>query len=305
MSDHVDDRVKRKYNVVQKLGKRLVLHASLATPGRPACQRTIAVLAIRDFHVATTLRPSLTPDFAPTLSLWAAPDPYFGESATTVALKKIFDAFQNSTDAQRTYREIMLLQALSHGNIVRWYRAPEILLGSTSYSEGLDMWAVGCIVGELFVGKPVFPGSSTINQLERVCAITGMPSTEDVDAIKSRHAATMVGSLPHIEKKPMPQMFPTAPADAADIMSRLFVFHPHKRLSAAQALHHEYISLFLTSQDEAPASTERIQLAFSDDTRYSVVDYRDKLYAMILSISRQESQTSSYRQDSNTSLPPV
>lgn len=44
----------------------------------------------------------------------------------------------------------------------RWYRAPEILLGSTRYTRGVDMWSCGCILGELLGGKPVFPGSSTM-----------------------------------------------------------------------------------------------------------------------------------------------
>jgi mitogen-activated protein kinase 15 len=45
----------------------------------------------------------------------------------------------------------------------RWYRAPEILLGSTKYSKAVDMWSVGCILGELILGKPIFPGTSTLN----------------------------------------------------------------------------------------------------------------------------------------------
>jgi len=45
----------------------------------------------------------------------------------------------------------------------RWYRAPEILLGSRVYSKAVDMWSVGCILGELIVGKAIFPGNSTLN----------------------------------------------------------------------------------------------------------------------------------------------
>mmetsp|Transcript_27265 Transcript_27265/g.12703 ORF Transcript_27265/g.12703 Transcript_27265/m.12703 type:complete len:148 (+) Transcript_27265:168-611(+) len=45
----------------------------------------------------------------------------------------------------------------------RWYRAPEILLGSTKYTYGVDMWSLGCILGEMLVGKPIFPGTSTLN----------------------------------------------------------------------------------------------------------------------------------------------
>ena len=45
----------------------------------------------------------------------------------------------------------------------RWYRAPEILLGSTNYTKAVDMWSVGCILGELVVSKAIFPGTSTLN----------------------------------------------------------------------------------------------------------------------------------------------
>lgn len=55
----------------------------------------------------------------------------------------------------------------------RWYRAPEILLGSTDYTTGVDIWSVGCILGELIGGKPLFPGTSTMNQLDRIIEVTG------------------------------------------------------------------------------------------------------------------------------------
>lgn len=55
----------------------------------------------------------------------------------------------------------------------RWYRAPEILLGSTEYTTGVDIWSVGCILGELISCKPLFPGTSTMNQLDRILEVTG------------------------------------------------------------------------------------------------------------------------------------
>lgn len=45
----------------------------------------------------------------------------------------------------------------------RWYRAPEILLGSNKYSKAIDIWSIGCILAEMFVGKALFPGTSTLN----------------------------------------------------------------------------------------------------------------------------------------------
>ena len=58
----------------------------------------------------------------------------------------------------------------------RWYWAPEILLGSTKYTKGVDMWSLGCILAELLLGKPFFPGTSTLNQLDRIMEVTGRPS---------------------------------------------------------------------------------------------------------------------------------
>ena len=62
----------------------------------------------------------------------------------------------------------------------RWYRAPEILLGSPRYTISMDMWSVGCIMAELFLGKPLFPGSSTLNQLSRIIELTGKPTHKDL-----------------------------------------------------------------------------------------------------------------------------
>jgi serine/threonine protein kinase len=58
----------------------------------------------------------------------------------------------------------------------RWYRAPEVLLGSKSYSEAADLWSVGCILGEMLRGKALFNGSNTIDQVEKIMVFTGRPT---------------------------------------------------------------------------------------------------------------------------------
>lgn len=63
----------------------------------------------------------------------------------------------------------------------RWYRAPELLLGSTNYSFGVDMWAIGCIMGEISDGQPIFPGESEVDQLYIVQKIIGPLTPEYVD----------------------------------------------------------------------------------------------------------------------------
>ena len=114
----------------------------------------------------------------------------------------------------------------------RWYRAPEILLGSNKYTKGVDMWSMGCILAELLLGKPVFPGTSTLNQLDRVMEVTGRPSQEDVESINSPLAQTMLESLPPTKAKKLRDMFPTASEEALDLLKNLLQFNPNKRLTA-------------------------------------------------------------------------
>jgi mitogen-activated protein kinase 15 len=118
----------------------------------------------------------------------------------------------------------------------RWYRAPEILLGSTSYTYGVDIWAVGCILGELLNGKPVFPGSSTMNQLDRILEITGRPASEDIVALQSPFAETMLESLPSnrhraIDSNRFKEMFPAATSEALQFLKECLRFNPSKRIT--------------------------------------------------------------------------
>ena len=104
----------------------------------------------------------------------------------------------------------------------RWYRAPEILVGSLKYTYGVDLWSIGCILGELVGGKPMFPGTSTLNQLERIVELVGLPSPSDIESMQvtpppaapaaaagrsqlrapqSPYAVTMVESLPIVKPR--------------------------------------------------------------------------------------------------------
>lgn len=60
----------------------------------------------------------------------------------------------------------------------RWYRAPELLLGSTNYGFGVDMWAIGCIMGEISDGQPIFPGDSEVDQLYIIQKVLGPLTVE-------------------------------------------------------------------------------------------------------------------------------
>lgn len=77
----------------------------------------------------------------------------------------------------------------------RWYRAPEILLGSHYYSKAVDMWSVGCILGEMLLGKAIFSGASTLNQIEKIIELIGRPRPDELEIINAPLAQQVLDSI--------------------------------------------------------------------------------------------------------------
>ena len=88
--------------------------------------------------------------------------------------------------------EVQKAPALTEYVATRWYRAPEILLSSPRYTKGVDIWSLGCILAELILGKPLFPGSSTLNQIECIMQTIPEPSNSDIDAIQSDYGHSII-----------------------------------------------------------------------------------------------------------------
>jgi mitogen-activated protein kinase 15 len=168
----------------------------------------------------------------------------------------------------------------------RWYRAPEILLSSTRYTKGVDAWSVGAILGEMLLSQPLFPGKSTVHQLELVLEVTGRPNKLDMKAIKSKHTATMLESIAVKPQRSLQSMFPTAPADALDLLGKLLVFNPDRRLSIEDAIRHPYLSQFHNPADE-PTLNAPIHISIDDNKRYKISEYRKYLYRKIVERKKQ------------------
>ncbi|XP_015272460.1 PREDICTED: mitogen-activated protein kinase 15 isoform X2 [Gekko japonicus] len=173
-------------------------------------------------------------------------------------------------------------QALTEYVATRWYRAPEILLASHSYTKGVDMWSIGCILGEMLLGKPLFPGTSTVNQIEHILRIIPPPSAEDVAALHSDYRASIISRLSSQQRVTFEDILPpSTPPQALDLLKRLLVFNPDKRLTAEEALKHPYVQRFHCPTKE-PALDYNVILPLDDDLQLSVAEYRNKLYEIIL-----------------------
>ena len=159
----------------------------------------------------------------------------------------------------------------------RWYRPPEILFGS-NYTFSVDMWAAGCILAELVSGKPLFPGNSTMDQLERIISYTGPPRKSDIDSMKSSFTHTMLSNLTYTKARiSLKEKLNEAPLDAIDLVSKLIIFDPMKRLTAEQCLEHPYVAQFHNPEKELNAP-KAMELDLSENLEHSIREYRNKIY---------------------------
>ncbi|WBW75049.1 P-TEFb-associated cyclin-dependent protein kinase Lsk1 [Schizosaccharomyces osmophilus] len=124
--------------------------------------------------------------------------------------------------------------------ITLWFRPPELLLGETKYDSAVDIWSVGCIVMELFVGKPLFQGKDEIHQLEIIYDLMGTPNIESWPEVKSLPWYDLL-KPPHGKPSRFVDSFREKLTPAAiDLCQKLLSLNPAHRPSARDALMHEY-----------------------------------------------------------------
>ncbi|KAH3679128.1 hypothetical protein WICPIJ_008736 [Wickerhamomyces pijperi] len=136
----------------------------------------------------------------------------------------------------------------------RWYRAPEVMLTASKYTTAIDVWSVGCILGELLLGTPLFPGKDYRHQLILIFQILGSPTGDDYANIKSRRAKEYIRSLPFSKRTPFEKILPYANPLAIDLLYKMLTFDPKKRISVVEALKHPYLATYHDENDEPDAA---------------------------------------------------
>jgi glycogen synthase kinase 3 beta len=119
----------------------------------------------------------------------------------------------------------------------RYYRAPELIFGATNYTTKIDVWSTGCVMAELMLGQPLFPGESGIDQLVEIIKVLGTPTR---DQIRTMNPNYMEHKFPQIKPHPFNKVFRKADANAIELISCLLEYTPTERLSAIDAMVHPF-----------------------------------------------------------------
>lgn len=115
----------------------------------------------------------------------------------------------------------------------RYYRAPELIFGATNYTTKIDVWSAGCVMAELILGQPLFPGESGIDQLVEIIKILGTPSK---DQIKNMNPNYMEHKFPQIKPIPLNKIFKKMSQDTINFLVLALQYSPVDRFSCVEAL---------------------------------------------------------------------
>lgn len=134
--------------------------------------------------------------------------------------------------------------------VTRWYRAPEVLLApSVPYTDAIDIWSAGCIMGEMITGKALFPGENYMNQVVKIFKILGYSDGSNLGFPVSAANAKFLRLKCNFPKKPFKSMFPSLSADGRELLEMLLSVDPSRRPSAHSALSSRFLTSAGTSID--------------------------------------------------------
>ena len=121
----------------------------------------------------------------------------------------------------------------------RYYRAPELIFGARNYTTKIDIWSAGCVIAEMVLGQPLFPGQSGIDQLVEIIKLLGTPSKDQINDMNPNYKDH---KFPSIKSIPIMKIFPNISIEMQQLFINIFQYSPLKRISAIDAMSMDYFN---------------------------------------------------------------
>ena len=212
-------------------------------------------------------------------------------------------------------------QILSVHVVSRWYRAPELILIETNYTSSIDVWSVGCIFGELMMmikenaktfmdRTPLFPGQSCFplsppgskkvkvnefgfpnekaDQLNIIFDVIGSPDEESMGFVSDPNAVLYLKSLSQKKKNKInfKAKFPGSSEESLDLLQKMLIFDPKKRITVQQSLEHPFFKDIRDPSKEEEA-TFNLEFEFEDDNNLTIEKLRNLFITVIKSYKKK------------------
>ncbi|NP_001191547.1 c-Jun N-terminal kinase JNK [Aplysia californica] len=182
--------------------------------------------------------------------------------------------------------------------VTRYYRAPEVILGM-GYKANVDIWSVGCIMAELIRATVMFPGTDHIDQWNKITEQLGTPSQDFMSRLQTT-VRNYVENRPKHTGHSFEKLFPDVlfPPDstehqglramvARDLLSKMLVIDPEKRISVDEALMHPYINVWYDEREvngPAPGPYDHAV----DEREHSVLEWKMFIYNEVMEYENRE-----------------
>ncbi|KAL2014582.1 hypothetical protein VTN00DRAFT_2107 [Thermoascus crustaceus] len=130
------------------------------------------------------------------------------------------------------------VNTFSNEVVTLWYRAPDVLLGSRTYNTSIDIWSAGCIMAEMYTGRPLFPGTTNEDQLQKIFRLMGTPSERSWPGISQ--FPEYKPNFHVYATQDLRLILPQIDQLGLDLLNRMLQLRPEMRISAAEALRHPW-----------------------------------------------------------------
>ncbi|KAH0147194.1 Pkinase-domain-containing protein, partial [Aureobasidium melanogenum] len=132
------------------------------------------------------------------------------------------------------------VNTFSNEVVTLWYRAPDVLLGSRTYNTSIDIWSAGCIMAEMYTGRPLFPGTTNEDQLQKIFRLMGTPSERSWPGISQ--FPEYKPNFPVYATQDLRNILPQVDPVGLQLLSAMLQLRPELRISATQALQHPWFA---------------------------------------------------------------
>lgn len=130
------------------------------------------------------------------------------------------------------------VNTFSNEVVTLWYRAPDVLLGSRTYNTSIDVWSAGCIMAEMYTGRPLFPGTTNEDQLHKIFRLMGTPNERSWPGISQLSEYKMNFQL--YAPQDLSKILPQIDSLGINLLTRMLALRPEARISAKDALEHPW-----------------------------------------------------------------